>query len=105
MPLNSDQLKFFADYIESKLGIVYSKDSYYHYSRDAFGFPNTTDHTDLPLGADMPSGAYSHPELNNSPHLSTRVFIGENFRYNGIYYPAILLLIDNFHNYIFHVNK
>jgi len=45
----------------------------------------------LPLGADMPSGINSHPELKNSPHISTRVFIGENFRYNGIYYPAILV--------------
>jgi hypothetical protein len=57
----------------------FSKDSYYHYSKDVWGFPNTSDHTDLPLG----SGIH-----DNS---TTRVFIGENYRYDGIYYPAILV--------------
>jgi hypothetical protein len=61
----------------------FSKDSYYHYSMDSFGFPNTTDHTDLPLGADIPP--------QNDEHLPTRLFIGENYQFNGIYYPAILI--------------
>lgn len=57
----------------------FSKDTYYHYSRDPWGFPNTPDHTDLPLG----SG------LNND--ITTRVFIGENYREDVIYYPAIFV--------------
>jgi hypothetical protein len=69
----------------------FSRDSYYHYSKDQWGFANTTDHTDLPPGADLPSGPGSHPELNPSPVLPTRVFIGENYRYDSIYYPAILV--------------
>lgn len=69
----------------------FAKDSYYHYSKDAFGFPNVTDHTNLPLGADMPFGAGSHPELNPSATLPTRLFIGENYHYDTIFYPAILV--------------
>lgn len=69
----------------------FSKDSYYHYSKDQWGFPNTTDHTDLAPGADLPSGPGAHPELSNVSPLSTRLFIGENYRYDGIYYPAILV--------------
>jgi len=69
----------------------FSHDSYYHFAKDQWGFPNTTDHTDLPPGADMPFGPGSHPELNPSPILPTRLFIGENYRYNSIYYPAILV--------------
>jgi len=68
----------------------FSKDSYYHYSKDQWGFANTTDHTDLPLGADVPAG---HPgsTATSTNFLSTRIFIGENYRYDGIYYPAILV--------------
>jgi hypothetical protein len=68
----------------------FSKDSYYHYSRDQWGFPNTTDHTDLPPGADLPVGSIGSTALNND-FLSTRLFIGENYRHDGIYYPAILV--------------
>lgn len=69
----------------------FSKDSYYHFSKDQWGFPNTTDHTDLPPGADLPRGPGSHPELNPNPILPTRLFIGENYRYDGIFYPAVLV--------------
>jgi hypothetical protein len=69
----------------------FAQDSYYHFSKDQFGFPNTTDHTDLPPGADMPYGPGSQPSLNPHPILPTRLFIGENYRYDGIFYPAILI--------------
>jgi hypothetical protein len=69
----------------------FGRDSYYHYSRDQWGFANTTDHTDLPMGADLPYGPGANPELNPNPTLSTRLFIGENYRYDSIYYPAILV--------------
>lgn len=57
----------------------FSHDSYYHYSKDPWGFANTPDHTDLPLG----SGLYDD--------VTTRVFIGENYRQDNIYYPAVLI--------------
>lgn len=69
----------------------FSQDSYYHFSKDQWGFPNTTDHTDLPPGADLPYGAGAQPELNPNPILPTRLFIGENYRYDGIFYPAVLV--------------
>ncbi len=69
----------------------FSHDSYYHFSKDQWGFPNTTDHTDLPSGADLPSGPGAQPLLNPNPILPTRLFIGENYRYDGIFYPAILV--------------
>jgi hypothetical protein len=69
----------------------FSRDSYYAFSKDQWGFANTIDHTGLPPGADLPSGPGSHPELNPNPVLPTRVFIGENYRYDNIYYPAILV--------------
>jgi len=68
----------------------FSHDSLYHYSKDQWGFANTTDHTDLLPGADLPYGPGSHPEFGSNP-LSTRLFIGENYRKNGIFYPAILV--------------
>lgn len=57
----------------------FSKDSYYHYVKDEWGFTKTPDHTNL----DREAG------LNDN--VTTRIFIGENFRYNVIYYPAILV--------------
>jgi hypothetical protein len=69
----------------------FSHDSYYHFSKDQWGFPNTTDHTDLPPGADLPFGPGAQPQLNPNPVLPTRLFIGENYRYDGIFYPAVLV--------------
>lgn len=69
----------------------FSEDDYYHFSKDQWGFPNTTDHTDLPPGADLPYGPGSAPQLSPHPVLATRLFIGENYRYDSIFYPAILV--------------
>jgi len=57
----------------------FSKDSLYHYQKDEWGFPFTPDHTDLPSDA----GLYDDS--------TTRVYIGEKFRYDVPYYPAILI--------------
>lgn len=69
---------------------LFSRDEFYHYSRDQWGFANTTDHTDLPPGADLPMSAPGSTSDSNA-YLSTRLFIGENYRFNSIYYPAILV--------------
>lgn len=69
----------------------FSHDSYYHFSKDQWGFANTTDHTDLPPGADLPYGPGAQPQLNPNPILPTRLFIGENYRFDSIFYPAILV--------------
>jgi hypothetical protein len=58
----------------------FSQDVYYAYNRDAWGFPQTPDHTDLPLG----SGMYDD--------ITTRLFIGEAYRHNNMrFFPAILI--------------
>lgn len=59
----------------------FSLDRYYGYRTDAFGFPQTPDHTDLPIDAGY--------ETNDN--TTTRLYIGENYRFDGIFYPAILV--------------
>jgi hypothetical protein len=89
--VQSSMIVYPKEMIISTLRDFFSHDSYYHFSKDQWGFPNTVDHTDLPPGADMPSGPGSNPQLNTHPVLPTRLFIGENYRYEGIFYPAILV--------------
>jgi hypothetical protein len=89
--VQASMLVYPKEMIINTLRNFFGQDSFYHYSKDQYGFANTTDHTDLPPGADLPSGPGSQPQLNISPILPTRVFIGENYRYDGIYYPAILV--------------
>lgn len=57
----------------------FSKDSYFHYSRDPWGFPNTPDHTDLSSTVGL------------RDDIATRIFIGEAYRYDVINYPALLV--------------
>ena len=57
----------------------FSRDSYYHYVRDAWGFPLTPDHTDLSGDAGL------------NDDVTTRLYIGEAYRYDINYYPAILV--------------
>jgi len=57
----------------------FSKDSFFHYVADPWGFPKVVDHTDLPLDAGY----------NND--LTTRIFIGEAFRQDAILYPALMV--------------
>lgn len=82
-------LVFPKEIIISTLRDLFSKDDYYHFSKDQWGFVNTTDHTDLPPGADIPTIHNQDGALQDG--LSTRLFIGENYRYDGIYYPSVLV--------------
>ncbi len=87
--VQASMLVYPKEIIISTLRDFFSKDDYYHYSKDQWGFPNTTDHTDLPPGADLPT--QHNKDGANQEGLSTRLYIGENYRYDGIYYPAILV--------------
>lgn len=69
----------------------FSKSSYYHYQTDEWGFTNNLNHTNLPLGGDLPSGFGSHPELSLTEKLATRIFIGEQYHQDKIFYPSILV--------------
>jgi hypothetical protein len=57
----------------------FGKDSWHHYVSDPWGFPKIPDHTNLPLGAGM------------EDEQTTRIFIGEVFRQDVIFYPALLV--------------
>jgi len=57
----------------------FSQDSYYHYVDDEWGFPKTEDQTDLTLDAGIADDA------------TTRIFIGEPYRMDVIYYPSLLV--------------
>lgn len=57
----------------------FSRDSYYHYAHDLWGYPQTPDHTNLPQ------------DSGYTDSLTTRVFIGESYRFDVIYYPAIIV--------------
>lgn len=88
--VQASMLVYPKEMIIATLRDLFSEDSYYKYSKDQWGFPNTTDHTDLPPGADIPPGHPGSTALSEA-FLPTRVYIGENYRYDGIYYPAILV--------------
>lgn len=67
------------DLIISVIRDEFSKDSYYHFVKDQWGFPKTPDLTGKPLSA-----GYKDDE-------TTRIFIGEKYRFNSVFYPAILV--------------
>jgi len=77
--IQSSMIVYPKEIIIATLRDYFSKDSYYHFVKDQWGFANTTDHTDIPLDA----GLYDD--------TTTRLFIGENYRQDGIFYPAILV--------------
>lgn len=67
------------DIIIGVLRDEFAKDSYYRYVADSWGFPKTPDLTDKSLFS-----GFSDDE-------TTRIFIGEAYRHNVIYYPAVLV--------------
>lgn len=62
----------------------FSKDSYYHYVRDVWGFANRIDLTDVPTEAGL------------NDDITTRIFIGESYGYDGKFYPAVLVTSGGF---------
>ena len=65
--------------IISVLREEFGKDSYYHYVSDEYGYPKVVDLTDVPLNAGI------------NDNLTTRIYIGESFHFDAIFYPAILV--------------
>lgn len=87
--VQASMLVYPKEIIISILRDFFSKDDYYHYAKDQWGFPNTTDHTDLPLGADIPTQHDANGA--NQEGLATRLYIGENYRDGSVFYPAVLV--------------
>jgi len=77
--VQSSMIVYPKELIISTLKDFFSQDTYYRYLKDEWGFPKTPDHTDLSLGSGIKDDA------------TTRIFIGENYRYDTIFYPAIIV--------------
>jgi hypothetical protein len=77
--VQNTQVSFPKELVIGILREFFSQDSYYHYVRDAWGFPLTPDHTDLP------------PDAGLHDDTTTRLYIGEAYRFDVIYYPAIVV--------------
>lgn len=82
--VQNTMIRYPKDLIIASLREFFSQDSKYHFVHDEWGYPKTPDHTGLPLTA----GLYDD--------VTTRVFIGENNRYDIIYYPAVLVSAGSF---------
>ena len=63
-------------FIES-LRTFFGRDSYYHFVADEWGFPKTPDLTDMANEAGI------------DDDLTTRIFIGESYRQDMIFYPSV----------------
>jgi hypothetical protein len=57
----------------------FAQDSWFHYVSDEWGYPKVPDHTNLSLEAGL------------KDDVTTRIFIGEAFRQDAIFYPALLV--------------
>jgi hypothetical protein len=77
--VQNTMIRFSKDLFIASLKEFFEKDSKYHYVADAWGYNFTPDHTDL------------HPEAGLYDDLTTRIFIGEQNRYDVIFYPAVLI--------------
>jgi len=71
----------------------FSQDSYYHYQRDEWGYAKVPDHTDL------------EPDAGLNDDVTTRIFIGEAYRYDVIYYPALLVKAGSFRSVPISMNR
>jgi hypothetical protein len=71
----------------------FSKDSYYHYVHDQFGYPETPDLTDTPRDAGF------------HDTTTTRIMIGESSRFDVIYYPALIVRNAGFASVPISINR
>ncbi len=77
--VQNTMLGFSKSIVSEVLKESFSQDSFYHYVEDDFGFAQVTDLT----GKDLKVGLHDD--------ASTRIFIGEPYRYDQKYFPAILI--------------
>lgn len=77
--IQSSMIVFPKEIIISVLKDFFGKDTFYRFVKDEWGFPKTPDHTEMALDAGI------------NDNLTTRLFIGENYRFDVIFYPAIII--------------
>lgn len=71
----------------------FSQDSFYKFVSDQWGYPKIPDHTDLPLGSGI------------NDELTSRIFIGELFRQDAIFYPALLVKMTSARSVPISINR
>lgn len=84
--VQNTQLSYPKELVISILREEFGKDSYYHYVSDPWGFPLTRDLTGIETDAGF------------DDDVTTRIFIGEEYRHDAIFYPAIFVR-DGGHSY------
>lgn len=77
--VQNTMIRYPKDLVLDVLKKYYEQDTYYRLVRDEFGFVKVTDNTNLPLDAGM------------KDNLSTRLFVGEQFKKEISMYPSILV--------------
>lgn len=77
--VQNTQLSFPRDLIIDVLRDEFSRDSYYRFVADPYGYPLAPDHTDMPLEAGI------------QDDITTRLWIGAPYHFDVIFYPAILV--------------
>jgi len=77
--VQSSMIVYPKEMIIATLKDFFSQDTYYHYVKDEWGFAKTPSHLDLPLGAGV------------HDNITSRVFIGESFRQDKSFYPAVII--------------
>jgi len=77
--IQNTQILFPKALLIAALREYFAKDTKYHYVSDEWGFPKTPDHTDL----DPAAGFYDD--------ATTRIYIGQEDRFDIPYYPAVLV--------------
>lgn len=77
--VQNTQTNVVKDIVSGILRDEFSKDAFYHFVRDEWGYPKTPDETNMDLDAGF------------ADEQTTRIFIGERFRHDAIFYPAIFI--------------
>jgi hypothetical protein len=77
--VQNTQIAYPKELIIATLRDVFSVDTTYHYVRDPWGFPFTPNLTDV------------SPDAGLHDDKTSRVWIGQNFRKDVIYYPAVVV--------------
>ena len=77
--IQNTQILYPKNLLVATLKEFFSQDTKYHFVADEFGFPKTPDHTDLA------------PEAGIYDDETTRIFIGQEHRFDIRYLPAVLV--------------
>jgi hypothetical protein len=91
--VQNTQVLYPKELLISTMREYFAKDSKYHYVEDEWGFPKTPDHTDL------------NPRAGLQDDLTTRIYIGQENRFDIKFYPAVLVKNTSCSSYNISMNQ